>query len=522
MKRVLLVLLVGICQANASDVDYTSDDCGESLEKVYIAKRGCILNSDQQACRSLGALSSIYPLLGGAAGAGSAKLYNSFLEKTSSVPEIREAIAKTKAFSIAMDQAQAILDRAAPAQKAQQQLFGRTFNNFIQLREYLSSKSAGPDAFSEFEKLVVKIRNDQIDQAVLKTTDPLLKAALLEHKGENPSTGQLKTGFYKQKFGADWEAAVKVGWVSVGNVASKTAYDNLSPRGKLVHDLYFSDGVAGGVKALEVGQLALAKKAANVKTAALVGGTIAAVAPAVAAAVTSSLDKKHLAMCKDELGLSESELNFLKETPFLAEPKAVSASTSANFTCASIKLAAPDESLAQLKQLNHGKISVGVCKILKNELTQLDRYVGDIGFGSNASCEGLKDTNVGVFKKDEGYLFEHRDGALTYQAAWDEMEMYPRLRDIKVVDGAGRRDRNREQAFTKKYIFMHPSDVSEKSPGVVDIVSSCQGEGQGAVDCRLINSAVKAKIYFSLKTQLCPTSKIGPGGVVPKDIPGVE
>lgn len=82
-KLIIVGILFSLIALRAHAVSFDVSACDENFEKVYLAKRSCVLNSAEESCRNLVNLSSLYPALGGVAGAGIAKIHNAFIKRLS-------------------------------------------------------------------------------------------------------------------------------------------------------------------------------------------------------------------------------------------------------------------------------------------------------------------------------------------------------------------------------------------------------------------------------------------------------
>lgn len=455
--------------------------CDEKFEKLYLIKRSCILNADQQACRSLGAYYTLYPVLGSSIGASLAKTYNAFIEKQSGYQDFKKII-----------------------------------------NEQLTILKIHDEATK-----VYRSYDGDYDLAIKNATDPEVKRILQQAKEDNSGYG-FKTKNYIAR-----TKLLDSNFSSADNKAvddllfkDKGSYDDLSKKAKFKVDLFNAQKSDINVSTENVKNIqnkieqSVASKKVNTKAAAVAGMAVFTIAPVSLSGGLTIIQKKQLVKCQNDLNLSKSELVFLTSTPMLSSPKASSSNPVTNFQCSSVQLNNPEEILTQIKLLNDNKIPAGVCQIMQNEMKQVDRLLGDTEMNpKDLSCNGFKDTNVTLSGSDESSTFTYKDGLHTYSAPWNTAQQYPILRSMQITDSDGKRDKNLESTFVSKYNMMHSPSQTEKSPGNLDLASSCLSDKSSVIDCKMVNAIMKARVYSSLKSQFCSNTA---SGLTPKDAPKIK
>ncbi len=311
-----------------------------------------ILNNDQASCKNLGLLSSLNPVIGGAAGAFSAKIWNSFLEKSLGVPKARSLLADLRAVAIAVD---------------------------------------------KVNKMELKNEKD-FRSAIAKEKDPVLVKVIQEKLDEiNQIQGSYKrshNAVLKKYFGSSYDV------VQGDYNLNRAKYNELNPRQKLIIDLMKAggDGGEGRLNSSAVVSNLQKKiderKFVDPKKNAITGGVIGAFAGFAIDIGINAMDKQNLDSCAKELGLSNNDLTVLKGRFYLFSPTKAKSSTGLfNFKCDKLGIQNSDETLAQVKLMNNDRISPGVCQIMVNEMSELDSIFETMTSVSEIDCSGFKADN---------------------------------------------------------------------------------------------------------------------------------
>ncbi len=463
-NNLVLILCLFLVTMAAAAEETREDQCDENFQKVFAAKRSCILNDNQADCSKLAILSSIYPVVGGIVGALTAKMWNSILEKRTDIPNAKSLMDKIRAVDKAHETANAIADRA---------------------------HRITTDKKTDFA--------DRIREVIKVNKDPLVVEQLQELINEKPyKSGYVKV--LKEHFGDAFDKAYTVQRhqlsIDALNSKERAAYDVLNAVGR-------NDPGELGFKNVKAAQTEQEKRLQRPKTAAVVGGIVGVSASLAIPIAANIIDKKEIKLCQKELGLSDKDIEILNgNSYFFSGAKAKSSSGVLNLTCSKLKIQGTDETLAQVKTINDGKVSPGICKIMKNEMAEIDSAFESLASIRNTDCSGLKAPNLEISVNESQMN-------LTYFISSDTKVTAP-------MNEKGHAD------YTQATVFINGTEDKSKTvelrqksddakvgyfiSGKVTTLkknSACLDPSETSTDCKLRRASILSGLYYNNYKQNC-------------------
>ncbi|MEK6628931.1 MAG: hypothetical protein AABY53_09915 [Bdellovibrionota bacterium] len=493
---IFIICLLSFSVAFAEDkaTATESSTCDADFVESYLAKRNCVINSDQEACTRFGLLASIAkdPPVRAAAGAGgaaalvAARLYKIKL----GAPDVQ---ARFTAFN---DRVSLVLDKSYKYQKVYDDIYDRATRkilgdplpsqknlNYAQRIAALRLKPNNPTAD------IARLALPELAQYVKNNPDPLTKALnqniLYSYSDSLRLFNSEEYAKALEKYFPKEYKLLKLDlekYHSLGNRASdlmevldKTAdpaerayirkqYDGLKQSQAAQELILFNKAKSSklalaevvadlGVKPPETNPVVrinnerilkilnsratVIKNSAIAKTAgkgATVGGAVVGAGSLGVNMAKNSADKDQLDSCQSQLSLSSEEVKLFKGEWKLFSPAKVANGNSD--ICSDLKFVNPEENIKQLLE-NFNSIPPGSCNILKNESTEIDAMFGKGELNiDNASCSKFEADNVKLTGTGLNQIFEYTENGSTVRAKFDGVKNWPIFSEAEVFKGS--------------------------------------------------------------------------------------
>ncbi|MCB9024780.1 MAG: hypothetical protein H6625_00550 [Bdellovibrionaceae bacterium] len=524
MLRNLFLLIGAIIPITlASAGEALDSECNEDFLKVYSAKRSCILNNQQESCEDLNKWSIVYPIAGGAAGAFTVNLWNSFLTQRSDIPNAKALILKLNA----VIKARKIVSQFTHNEDAKKEIIKKRYadapHGESRLQEVLNAEQNGRQL--EIDVRARQLYAKQLREAINNAKDPELKSTL-ESFASNELQQSKYRDFLSKHFPKDFDKVADIYDRHDGSKKS-SQYKKLSKKHKVIFDLIEanespSNKNSRGIKALKKSEARFADRSANIKTGVIVGTLLGDLFSKLTFLGFNILDKRNLELCKNELGLSDKDLTVLNGNSYVfSEAEAKSSTGLLSFTCSKLRIQNTDETISQVKHLNNDQISPGICKILKNEMKELDSVFESITSVRNTSCDGFKAANFEMrgdgFQKTFVYHFSENTKV---EAPFDGKNGWPDFSSAKIFNN-GNVNYIKTQEFIDKHQRYIPVNLSKDNPNPrwdLKEMTACLDSTNTTMECKMQRAAIASRLYYTNFRENCyPESTPSKG---PSELPG--
>lgn len=523
MNKILFFILIS--QFVFASGSSNAQECSNSFLRQYVDKKECLIDSSPSACLKFAATGYI----GAAAGYMAADNYASKLYKEklkSAEPKVQERIKQVTESLTTVAKVSDVIDdlytkaydkSIANASKGEFKTWDQYISKLDKLSEIKKSDPKGYEKelrrITEFERLSMADWHLNYYEELKKIQDPVLKAAASKSRMSDLESVYPKEVYRLQNLEKEYK--------SLGSSADKQQFiakisEELakSPSLRAVSflrktdfpELYWTQTLqTQNIQASELkkAQIQDAKNASAVLKLRTLGAAAGASAAVVALAVADNADQIKLRRCGEALGLSDQDFQIMNDVIVVAGEMNT---PEISGDCNSISFNHPQKIIDKYRETGR-KVSPAVCKIIQNDDQRLTSLLGENTNSAKSSCRSYSDANLKMYKdsKDK-QVFEYKDGSQLYRFNWSQANNWPDMRTVEIQDTNGSPNKKQKLAFEKKYLLMHPANITDAQPQKRDINSSCQKEGS-AIDCKLINAAMKARINNSLSEIFCEDMK---------------